>query len=324
MDLTFEELEPAERRITRLAEDIGYITLCECLDRNHEETIARVEFNGADLAPFLIDGDGLGSDDEADGTDPEPEQLAVAVGRWLRFVARANMGGRRLGRFKLRVMNPKGEKTLFSARFLCRNADADADTEDRDLEGDRVPVPMPTVVAPSGEVAPEGRTWKALGDAYMSMIALLQSSYTHLAGLQSATIVNQNNKEMRLQGVLEGLMADVIALKVGMTESGASAAQDAGNTRMQQELAKTFIGELGTFGRAFAAAKMGLPPDLAELVASVQQSPELLEVLSMPELKEMLKDPDALKEVAQILKLGAMTKPTKPPKKPPTDDGPVN
>ncbi|MFN7147089.1 MAG: hypothetical protein ACK4YP_25190, partial [Myxococcota bacterium] len=183
----------------------------------------------------------------------------------------------------------------------------------------------PTVTAPASDPVPEARAWKALSDGYTSLIALLQASYTHLAGLHSATIVNQNNKEMRLQGVLEGLMADVIALKVGITESGASQAGDAGKTRMQEELAKTFIGELGTFGRAYAAAKMGLPADLAELVTRVQQSPELLEVLSMPELKEMLKDPDALKEVAQILKLGAMSKPTKPPQgTPPAGGSPVN
>jgi hypothetical protein len=94
---------------------------------------------------------------------------------------------------------------------------------------------------------------------------------------------------------------------------------------MQEELAKTFIGELGTFGRAYAAAKLGLPPDVAEVVARIQQSPEMMEVLAMPELKEMMKEPDALKEIAQFLKIGSLSKPTKPPQgTPSTGGGPVN
>ncbi len=310
MDLTFEELEPAERRIARIAEDVGYITLCECLDRNHEETVARVEFNGADLAPFLVDPDGDGTEDDPDGEDPTPEQLAVGAGRWLRFVARANMGGRRLGRFKLRAMNPKGEKTLFSARFLCRNADSD--DNDQDAGSDVIPAPSPTVTAPSGEVQPEGRSWKALGDAYTSFIALLQSSYTHLAGLQSATIVNQNNKEMRLQGVLEGLTADVIALKVGVSEANVGQEREDGAAKVREELGKTFIAELGTFGRAVAAAKFGMAPELAELMDVVQASPELLDALKSPAVRQMLKDEKTRKELAELLNLAAKAGPPDP------------
>lgn len=69
--------------------------------------------------------------------------------------------------------------------------------------------------------------------------------------------------------MLESLTADVIALKVGVNESGISQNQDADKTKMQEEVLKSFIGELGNLGRAHAAAKVGLPPDIAELVAGL-------------------------------------------------------
>ena len=55
MDLVFDDLIETERRIHELREEIGYVMLCEILDRNNDRSLARVNFNNAHLAGFLRD-----------------------------------------------------------------------------------------------------------------------------------------------------------------------------------------------------------------------------------------------------------------------------
>jgi hypothetical protein len=49
----FHDLETVDRRLLQLREDIGYLTVAEVLDRNHSETLGRVEFNEFGSATFM-------------------------------------------------------------------------------------------------------------------------------------------------------------------------------------------------------------------------------------------------------------------------------
>ncbi len=163
MDLVFNDLTEADRRIHELRGEIGYIALCEVVNRNSERTIARADFNTSHLASYLrddrpplsrADRDALPDDDEEPDTDdadlddgdedapddgfaapsladlgipdsslPSLEQLAQAACRWVRYTAAANMGGERRREFKLRVFNPKGLRTLHACRFAVEDLD---------------------------------------------------------------------------------------------------------------------------------------------------------------------------------------------------------
>ena len=87
----------------------------------------------------------------------------------------------------------KGDKVIYSSRFLCTNTD---------YEEPLVAVPAPTVPlpGPNPDTSPDPRTWRALGEGYQNFIALVQSSYQHLANLQNAHITSTGGQLARTRG----------------------------------------------------------------------------------------------------------------------------
>ena len=302
-DLAYEGLDPIEPQIRRYGEEIGYLTLHEILDRTNNEQVGRIDYVTSDLGPWLGADAGDEGDDDAlgdlDASDGEADLPAAAM-RWIRFQAGVNMSGRTQAKFKVSLWKPKGGGVYFSARFLCRDLDEEDD-----------PAPAltvaPTVLppAPANDAAPEGRTWRALGDGYTHLIALLQQSYAHLAGLQNTTIGNQNAQILRLQRVLEELTGELIKLKIGLHEVDTTHRVEDGEGRIREELGKQFISELGTFGRVLAASKLGMAPELVELSEIVGASPELADALKNPEVRKMLRDENTRKELAALLTMAA-------------------
>ena len=63
----------------------------------------------------------------------------------------------------------------------------------------------------------------------------------------------------------------------------------------REDLGKTFIAELGGLGRATAASKLGVSPELAELADAIKS----------PAVRQMLHDEKTRKELAQQLTLAA-------------------
>lgn len=352
MDLVFNDLTDTERRIHELRAEIGYIALCEIVDRNNDRVLARVDFNTGHLAGYLRDdrppisrasrgvepaGDEEGEESEDQDEDdetgeddprladlglpdsslPSLEQLAQAAVRWIRYTVAANMGGEREREFKLRVHTAKGHRTLHACRFSVRNLDR-ADEPER---GTLVPFPAPAptvqaaIVTPSsGDNLPEARTWRALGEGYTNFIGLIQATYAHLANLQNTALSNQDQRIQHLQSGLNNVTGELVKLRVGLAEAANLERQEGNDSRVREELGKTFIAELGTLGRALATSKFGMPPELAELAEIVTSSPELTEAIRNPEVRKLLRDEKTRKELAAMLTVAAATPdPTPPP-----------
>jgi hypothetical protein len=158
---------------------------------------------------------------------------------------------------------------------------------------------------PAGIVPPDARAWHALGDGYTRLMELAQKVYAHLATLQNTTVGNQNTQILRLQKVVEDLVAEHIKMRVGVVEADHSRRVEGEESRVREELGKQFISELGTFGRVVASAKFGMAPELMELAEIVSSSPELMEAMKAPEVRKMLRDEKTRKELAELLMMAA-------------------
>lgn len=351
----FHDLDPAEKRLAQLADDIGYLILAEVTDRHHTEKLARVDFTPSDLLPYVDSGPDdpderedeefpeAGELDEPEvprpslqalAGEPTPADLATAAYRWVREQAGANMNGLRRCKFKLSVWSPKGDKLLFSVRFSCEDPDWD-DEEQEAGATERRPPPMmpapgpayaqrtpvrPGVGAPEAaaqprdkvaeamlmlDAIPEGRVWMALGGAVAHHLHMMQEGYDNLARHHATIMTTQNTQILRNQKVLEDLTAQVINMRTGFVQAEREERDDAAGARVREELGKTFIAELGGLGRAIAASKLGVSPELAELAEIVTASPELADAIKSPAVRQMLRDEKTRKELAQLLTLAA-------------------
>jgi hypothetical protein len=94
-------------------------------------------------------------------------------------------------------------------------------------------------------------------------------------------------------------------MRTGFVQAEREERDDAAGARVREELGKTFIAELGGLGRAIAASKLGVSPELAELAEIVTASPELADAIKSPAVRQMLRDEKTRKELAQLLTLAA-------------------
>lgn len=288
--------------------------------------------------------------------DPTPVDLANAAYRWVKETAGENMNSLKRCKFKLSVWSPKGDKLLYCTRFSCENPDWMDDDPEQDEPVERKPpalVPAPTgfplappataspapgaVVVPQVRVAPEaalamlmldaipeGRVWKALGGGFEQLLHLYQEGFGTLTRLQNTALGTHNTQILRNQKVLEDLMGQLINLRVGVAAVDNEQREEAQGARVREELGKQFIAEMGGLGRAVAAAKFGMAPELLELADIVSASPELAEALKAPEVRRMLRDEKTRKELAELLVLAAKSaaEPSPPPpaNTPPKDE----
>ena len=325
-NLEFDGLDRLDVAILKLRDDIGYVSVEEVLTRNKTEMVGRAEFSITELAAFIEPKeDGEGDEDADDGgppsfgdlsaplTGPTSEDLAVAMTRFVRHTIAANMTGCPRRVFKVSVWRPKGGGQYRSGRVVCTDPDFD---EDQDLGFDepaspaaiaavptQPPAPAATVVAQPVHLdfLPEARPWRALSDGYTNLIGLLQTSYNHLANLQTATIDGQNKQNVRLHRVMEALVTELTNLRLGLTEQADERREGDQKVKLHAELGKQFFEQLGSVGRAYVSTKSSLPPELAPAAEAIMASPELVAALTSPEGIAMLQNSEVRKHLAAVL-----------------------
>lgn len=324
--LAFDALEPIEKRIRQVRNDIGYISISEVIDRKHYEPLGRIDFNESDLAPYLLDEE-LDDDDEEDNDDEDGDALPDLVAapipvdeamrhadagcRWVREMVEGNMNGQEERRFRLFVWRPKGEQILFTARFSCVDlgyvapgplSEAGGIETAKELEPNLKMTPEREAQL---DALPTGATWAALGSGHRALLELTQKTYGHLATLQNTTINNQNTQIMRMGKVIEDMASDRAKVAFGVNRADEARRSEEGESRVREELGKQFISEIGTFGRVIASAKFGMAPEMIELAELVNASPELMEAMKKPEVRQLLRDEKNRKELAAMLLMAA-------------------
>ncbi len=324
--LAFDALEPIEKRIRQVRKDIAYITISEVVDRVKYEPLGRIDFTETDLAPYAFDAEPPEFEEAGQLGDLGDEALpgdqamrhAEAGCRWVREMVANNMHGQEEGRFRLFVWRPKGDQIIFTARFGCTDTSYIAPTAGPAVSAALAVIPTSKEFLPNVELLPmtperqamldslpSARVWAALGAGHMQLIELSQKTYGHLATLQNASIQNLNQHGLRQGAQIEHLVGEQVKLRVGAAHVDEDRRVDAGESRVREELGKQFISEIGTFGRVIASAKFGLAPELVELAEMVNASPELMDAMKRPDVRQMLRDEKTRKELAAMLVIAA-------------------
>ena len=301
-EIIFENLDQIEASVQRLRDELGYITLSEVKSRLRADTVGRVDFTAVSLASFLIDDDADGVPTFPDMDAITDEDLARAVGRWLRQHVHDNLIGRSEAKFKVSLWSPKGDTHLCSGRFIARRAERPMDSPAGTFASG-LPSPFPA----NGVLPPDAAVWQALGGSYVNFVTMMQSGYAHLFGLQNSAIVVLNGDNQRLRKTLESAYGDLAKLRIGTFEAETEQRRDQASAKVREELSRQFISELGSLGRVIASAKLGLPAELAELIELVNATPELAEAIRDPEVRKVLRDEKTRKELAALLKIAAAT-----------------
>ena len=219
--------------------------------------------------------------------------------RWIKHLVSQNIIGEKDGKFKVNLWRGKGDKVIYSSRFLVTNLEWEAPAA--------VVATPPALPLAFPDTAPEPRTWRALGEGYTHLIALMQQSYQHLAALQGAHITATSGQLARTQKNNENIVGELIKLRIGAYEVESNARGQEGDSRVRDDLAKEFVSQLGTLGRAWVASKAGMPPEMLELADIVSSSPELQEALKNPAVLKVLREEKSRKELAALLILATQT-----------------
>lgn len=331
---TFEGLEAFERRLRRVAREVGYLVVWDRTDRRQEDTLGRFELTIDDALPYLEGAEELFDPDEDDldlerevdeeafapeeeddgesvpakalrllGREPGAADFAVAALRWVRDIASRNMGGSEIRRFRVRAYAPKGLRTVETASFAVR--DEDAALEVLDAPEPALPdLRVPTPTFESVEAGASARGMRALGDYYAQWGQILLGSVGQLQGVNNAMLARLHKQLQHSQDHVDQLVAAVLTHRVAaaeLAEQGRSADR-ADDTRTA--LAQQALQQLGEAAKAFLAAR-GVTPELADALGAIGQSPELVQTLNDPDVRALMHDPTNLTLLAGMLRQAA-------------------
>jgi hypothetical protein len=338
---SFEGLEPIERRILNLADEVAYLVLYDRTNRHSEEKLGRLDLNEGDTLPWRVDRTDLhhrsdleavaaGADDDDEPADPwegdeaededggeraerprqpgQPRQpipmrvLAEAGCRWVREMARSNTVGEPWLRLRLRVYAPKGDRMLFSGQFVCRNHGVDLDIPTAD-ELPKIELPKPSFDEAS--LAASAKGVKALGDFYAQWGHLVLGSMSQLQGVNNSMLSKLHGQLQESRDQIDMLVASILEHRVKDAERTDQRRAEERQGDARHELAKEAINQLGGAAQAFLVAK-GVTPEMAELLGTLSASPELMETLKKPAVRELMQEPGNLASLAAMLDQAAV------------------
>ena len=325
---TFEGLEPIEQRFLRRAAGATYLVIKDRSERNHEETLDRLELTEDDLDPYLdqpfglaplaqTDDDGWEHDPDEDDEDPDedseddddepPHRLAStsepltnaekmrAAFRWIRECAVRNTIGDSSTRFRVKLYGPKGVNCLATGQFVCRNDAYDLD----DAVMPKLEIPAPTFdeAARAGSV----KGLKALGDYYAQWGQIVLGSVGQLQGVNNAMLARLHRQLQESRGQVDQLVASILEFRVKEIEVQESRLADERDGDARTTLAREALGQLGAAANTFLAGR-GMTPDMLEVVTQLGGSPELMAALKDPAVRALMQDHDNLKGLAEMLR----------------------
>jgi len=323
---TFEGLEPIEQRFLRRAAGATYLVIKDRSERNHEETLDRLELTDDDLDPYLDrpfglapmaqadDDDRWDEDPDEDDEDPdadeddEPPRAAASASepltpaekmraafRWIRECAVRNTIGDSSTRFRVKLYGPKGVNCLATGQFVCRNDAYDLD----DAVMPKLEIPAPTFdeAARAGSV----KGLKALGDYYAQWGQIVLGSVGQLQGVNNAMLARLHRQLQESRGQVDQLVASILEFRVKELEVAEERAADERDGDARTTLAREALGQLGSAASAFLAGR-GMNPEMIDVFGQIGGSPDLMAALKDASVRDLMKDPDNMKALAEMLR----------------------
>ncbi len=111
-EFAFEGIERIERRLLRVADEVGYVVLLDRSDYGQEIRLGRLDLDKDATAPWRPDS-------TSDGPGPlSVREQARALCAWLRALAAESLTALAQRRFRVKVFSPKGYRMVFSSQFV--------------------------------------------------------------------------------------------------------------------------------------------------------------------------------------------------------------
>ena len=190
---------------------------------------------------------------------------------------------------------------LFSGQFVCRNHGVDLDLPDQD-ELPVIPMPKPTFDQAANNASAKGV--KALGDFYAQWGQLVLGSVSQLQGVNNSMLSKLHRQLQESRDQIDLLVANILEHRVQQAERVEDRRAEERTGDARHELAREAINQLGSAAQAFLAAK-GVSPEMAELLGTLSASPELMEAMKRPGVRNLMADPDNLASLATMLEQAA-------------------
>ena len=309
---TFEGLEPIEQRFLARAGQGAYIALKDRTDRKHEEGVGRVDLDAAQLAEFIEDDDeeaglygALGDDDpsepwydEGESTsedDVSPEQLMRAALRWVRATATRNTSGDARRHFRVRLFGPKGYSAIEGGHFDCFDRSVGQEDDDEPLP--RIPPPNPSLA----QSASMSKGLGALGEFYAQWGRIVLGSVGQIQGVNNKLLEKLHKQLQDSRDQNDQLIAAILEARVAEIEAQETRAATEHEGDARAALAKEALGQLGAAANTFLVSR-GMSPEAVDVFSRLGTSSDLMSALQDPGVQELMKDPENLKGLADMLK----------------------
>ena len=238
-------------------------------------------------------------------------QIAEAACRWLRDIAARNTLAEPYRRFRVKIYGPKGVRTLDSGSFVCRNDDHDLDlpvpaqnsplTEKVRPHDREIPPPSFETV----EITSAGRGMRALGDYYAQWGRIVLGSVHQLQGVNNAMVHKLHKQLDASRDQVDELVGAILNLRAAEMELAEKHRSSDKSEDTRAEIAKHALQQLGDAAKAFLAAR-GVTPEMADVLGTLGQSPDLMAALNDPDVRILMQDANNLKLLAGLLKQAAV------------------
>jgi hypothetical protein len=266
----FEGLEPITAQLTRRTDEIAYLVLQDRTVAGQDEKVGRL-----DLSPDQFEALGL------DWTD-DNEDIAEQALCWIRSAAIEGTRGHGWRRFRVKSMGPKGLSMVHSGQFVCREREEDH--------------PTPKQAEDSGVA----HGMAALGRYYAEWGQMVLGSITHLQGIHEDLTGRLHEQLTESRGQVDTLVGSILEARVKDATAREERALQSEQHDTRASLARDALQQIGDAAKAFWMSQ-GLPPDTAELLELLGRSPRLSEALNKPEVRDLMKNPKHLEDLAAML-----------------------
>ncbi len=154
------------------------------------------------------------------------------------------------------------------------------------------------------EITSAGRGMRALGDYYAQWGRIVLGSVHQLQGVNNAMVYKLHTQLDASRDQVDELVGAILNLRAAEMEIAEKQRSSDKTEDTRAEIAKHALQQLGDAAKAFLAAR-GVTPEMADVLGTLGQSPDLMATLNDPDVRILMQDGNNLKLLAGLLKQAA-------------------
>lgn len=294
----FAGLESVRLQMLEKFSDLSYIAIFDRTDRRQEDSLGRFDVDEDTVRMYLAAQRAAQRGDEASPEDlgnvgvlTRRDRIETAI-RWLSQLVIDNMADYPVRRFRVRLQGLKGIKPHNTVMVTCTNRAA--------RRAQREGAEGAPGLARAGTVAPAGTPTEALSEQYARFGEILLGAMSQVQRVSAATIDHLSEQLSDSRDQVDQLVAAILERNVSDLRAESSRAQEVKEADTRTALARDALKQLGDATRTFLTAK-GLPPEMGEVFQKIGQSPDLMNALNDPKVRELMNNQENLKDLSSML-----------------------